>query len=255
MIGSYIGSPIGGVTNDGLFRLFAGAGACAFVGQSVAFKISASDAAGSVALSGPNTSFLARLTATAGNHNLSGQLVTFAATAAFAVGSYGIVGSAALLMPSFACAAGSVVLTGFDANYQFEIDRGGIGGAIVPHHAGDERRAGPAFTRARYDALVAAADAARAAAKREREHATRRARELKQAADAAARAAIRAHWLKEDALAAAAADKRALNDAQSTLTGARALHVLTRERALTAARNAQAAQDDDDAAIALLLLS
>ena len=196
-----------------------------------------------------------RLVADAGAFTFTGQPVTFAATAAFGGGSYGIAGIAAPLTPSLACAAGSVALIGIDASYQFEIDRGGIGGAIVPHHAGDERRAGPAFTRARYDALLAVTEAVRAAAKRERERAAGRARELKEAADAAARAAIRARWLKKDALAAAAGDKRALNDAQSALVGAQAVHALMRERALTAARNAQSAQDDDDAAIALLLLS
>jgi hypothetical protein len=125
----------------------------------------------------------------------------------------------------------------------------------VPHRAGDEYRAGPAFTRARYRALLAAAEAEQVAAKREQERAGRRARELKAAADAAAKAAIRARWLKEDALAATAADERALEGALSTFAGAQGVNALMREAVNVTARNAQAAQDDEDEAIALLLLS
>src|SRR5262249_47756877 len=125
------------------------------------------------------------------------------------------------------------------------------------HRAGDEYRAGPVFTRARYHAVLAEAEAARAVEQRERDVAARRARALKKAADKAARAAMRARWFKEDAVAVAAADERALAGALSALSGARGAsagaRVHVQQLADIAARQAEDAKDDE--AIALLLLA
>jgi hypothetical protein len=205
---------------------------------------------GAFTLSGVAATFVARQLQGVGGFTLSG--ITINLLPSLERGMFTFNGNVAALSPRVLASAGSYVTTGFAASYDLKIDPGGLGGAIVPHRAGDEYRAGPVFTRARYHAVLAEAEAARAAEQREREVAARRARALKEAADAAARAAIRARWLKEDALAAAEADERSLAGALSALSRARSAGAHVRELADIAVHRAQDAKDDE--AIALLLL-
>lgn len=208
-------------------------------------------AAGSFSLTGVAASFVLSQAQSVGSYVVTGIAANFLQS--LEGGALALTGCSAALTPTLIASASAYAITGIAASYDLTIDPGGIGGAIVPHRAGDEYRAGPVFTRARYRAVLAEAEAARTAEQRERECAARRARALKEAADAAARAAIRARWLKEDALAAAAADERALAGALSALAGAQGVNARVRQSADIAARDAEAAQDDE--AIALLLLA
>jgi hypothetical protein len=219
----------------------------------------------------PRTAVATTLTVSAGAFTLSGIAANFVVRQLQGVGAFAqsgnsinllqslergpftFNGNVAALSPTVLASAAPFVTTGFAASYDLKIDPGGLGGAIVAHRAGDEHRAGPVFTRARYHAVLADAEAARATEQRQRDNAARRARELKDAADAAARAAIRTRWLTEDALAADAADERALAGGLSALSGARSTRTHARELADIAARQAQDAKDDE--AIALLLLA
>jgi hypothetical protein len=216
--------------------------------RAVTTTLSAS--AGMFALTGIAASFVVRLQEGAGAFALSG--ITINLLQSLERGAFMFSGSVAALSPTVVASPALYVTTGFVASYDLKIDPGGLGGAIVLHRAGDEHRAGPVFTRAHYHEVLAEAEAARAAEQREREAAARRARALKDAADAATRAAIRARWLKEDALAAAAADERALAGAVSSLSRARSASAHVRELPDIAARQAQDAKDDEP--IALLLL-
>jgi hypothetical protein len=207
-------------------------------------------AASAFALNGVTAGFVVRLQQGVGAFALSGIPINLLQS--LERGAFTFSGNVAALSPTVLASPALYVTTGFAASYDLKIDPGGLGGAIVPHHAGDEYRAGPVFTRARYHAVLAEAEAARAAERRERDFAARRARALRKAADAAARAEIRARWLKEDALAAAAADERALAGAVSSLSRARGASAHVRALADIAARQAQDANYDE--AIALLLL-
>jgi len=219
----------------------------------VATTTTLSAAAGAFSLSGMAASFVLPQAQGVGSYLLTGNAANFLQS--LESGALALTGLSAALTPTLGASAGACAIAGIPVGYDLRIDPGGIGGAVVPHRAGDEHRAGPVFTRARYRALLAEAEAARAARQRERDRAAQRARDLKEAADAAARAAIRARWLKEDALAAAAADERALAGALSALAGADRVNTMMREaaRARSAAREAEAAQDDE--AIALMLLA
>jgi hypothetical protein len=252
--GPFASYPLAALPAGGLAAL---PGSIALSGQATTLRPAIAAVAGAVMLSGQAAALRVSLTAAPAALTLTGQPVAHTSTVAPGTGNHALAGKAAPLttMLGISGGAGTVVVTGVDAGRGFEIDPGGIGGAVVPHRAGDEYRAGRAFTRARYRELMTAFEAEQVAAKREQERAARRARELKAAADAAAKAAARARWLKEDALAAAAADERALEGALSTLAGAQGVNALMREAANMTARNAQAAQDDEDEAIALLLLS
>src|SRR5262249_29117875 len=154
-------------------------------------------------------------------------------------GPFTFTGNVAVLSPTVLASAAPFATTGFAASYDLKIDPDGLGGAIVAHGTGDEHRAGPAFTRARYPAVLAEAEVARGAERRERDVAAHRVRALKEAADAATRAAIRARWLKEDASAADAADERALAGGLSAFSGARNTSTHARELADIAARQVQ----------------
>jgi hypothetical protein len=246
--------PLAALPEAGLAAL---PGSIALSGQATTLRPAIAAVAGVVALSGQAAALRVSLTVAAGAFTLTGPPVASTTRVALVADNYVLAGKAAPLttMLGTSGGAGPIVVTGVDAGRGFEIDPGGIGGAVVPHRPGDEYRAGPAFTRARYRELLAAAEAEQVAAEREQERVARRARELKAAADAAAKAAVRARWLKEDALAAAAADERALEGALSTLAGAQDVNALMHEAANMTARNAQAAHDDEDEAIALLLLS
>jgi|SRR5262245_32364402 len=208
-------------------------------------------AAGAFSLAGIAGSFVTRMGEGVGGYALSGVAVNLLSS--LERGAFTFAGNTAALAPALGAMGGAYVTTGFAASYDLKIDPGGLGGAVVPHRAGDEYRAGPVFTRARYHAVLAEAEAARMAEQRERERTARGARALKEVADAAARAAIRARWLKEDALAAAAADERAHTGALSALASAQDVNARVRQSADLAARQAQEAQNDE--AIALLLLA
>src|SRR5262249_30013830 len=134
-----------------------------------------------------HTAVTTTLTASAGAFTLSGVAATFVVRQLQGVGAFALGGitvnllqslergtfafnvNTAALSPTVLASAASYVTIGFAASYDLKIDPGGLGGAIVPHRGSDEHRAGPVFTRARYHAVLAEGEAARAAEQRERD--------------------------------------------------------------------------------------
>src|SRR5262245_45230305 len=139
-------------------------GSIALSGQATALRPAVAAVAGAVALSGQAASLGVSLTAAAGVFALTGQPVAHTHTVVPGAGNHALAGKAAPLTASLGTSggAGTIMFTGVDAGRFFEIDPGGIGGTVVPHRAGDEYRAGPAFTRARYRKLLAATEAKQA---------------------------------------------------------------------------------------------
>jgi hypothetical protein len=197
-------------------------------------------------------------------HALTGVAASLNASITAGTGSSSLTGMAASAVVTFACGAGSFVLGGHDAYLSYDIDLHGIGGTIVPHLAGDElspdliRGSGTPFTRKRYRELVDAASAERDAARLAQELEDRRAIEMMRAATAHARAALRARWTQEDALAAASAYERAMQGALAAKAVAQRMrlagHGAGHLQAALRASMAQREQDEEEEAIALLLL-
>src|SRR4051795_9018295 len=122
--------------------------------------------AGAFTLSGIADIFVMRQLQNVGVFALSG--ITVNLLQSLERGTFTFNGNTAALSPTVVASAAFYVTTGFAASYDLKIDPGGLGGAIVSHRVGDENRAGPVFTRARYHAVLAEAEAARAAVQRER---------------------------------------------------------------------------------------
>jgi len=234
-------------------------------------------ATGSYTLTGVNVAFITTMPATVASYALAGIAAALTPSLVTATGSYADSGidaafNVAMAEATSACTVawqtfsdneslaagkGAFTLAGLDAYLSHDFALGVPGGPIVTHHAGDERRSGTPFTKRRYREMVDAAFAEIEAERQARDREAERTLELARAADANARTAVRARWAIEDALSVARAHAAAVSGAQETLARARNIAV-THDRAThlrIVAAQAQRDQDDEEEALALLLLS
>jgi hypothetical protein len=112
MIGGFIGNPIGGVVNVGLFALQATTGVYVVAGPSAALRASLVVTAGGYAINGQSVAFPATLSATKGSYALSGNATTLNSFEPVTAGAYTLSGNAALLKVTAPIATGAYTLTG-----------------------------------------------------------------------------------------------------------------------------------------------
>ena len=130
----------------------------------------------------------------------------------------------------------------------------GLDGSLQPIPGG--LISGGTFSRRKWHEIKSEQERKRLEAKRRREQEEERQREIAAAADRNAKAAIRARWAQEDALAAARQYELLTDAAQRAFMGAMTrpdIGVAQRIEVLRAIQ-AKQAQDDEEEAIALLML-
>ena len=210
-------------------------------------------------LAGASAAATVRAAAISGGYAATGIGATFSAALLANAGDYTVSWQAFSDNEAIVCSSGSFAVTGNSTFLSYEIDRGGIGGAIVAHHAGDESRSGTPFTKQRYRDLVAQAEAAAAAERRAIELEESRKREAVRRAIAKAKAEIAEARAAEDEANAAQARQIAFAHALDAAAGARHAAVGMRHAARLADLSAMArsakADEDDEAAIVQLLLA
>jgi hypothetical protein len=204
-------------------------------------------ATGSYALTGNATVLRPAIVAATGIDAVTGIGSAFNVSDAAAPAAYGFAGVAANLNTTTALAAGAgaFAFAGAQVNLSYDIALGVPGDGI----------SGGTFSRGRWRALRQEERRRHEDDLAAREREARRVLEIRLAADARAKAVLRAKWAEEDAVAADAAHQRLIGDAMNVFARLRGIGNSGPSPQRMAAAQAQREQIEEEEALALLLLN
>jgi len=114
----------------------------ALTGISASFSVAMAEGTRSFGLTGNAVVLTSSLGCAVGGDVLSGNNATLTPKLGAAAGSYAVTWQTFSVNPTIAAKAGSFTLSGIGAYLSYDVDLGGIGGRIIPHHARDELPSG-----------------------------------------------------------------------------------------------------------------